>query len=512
MLTLSPAGAAVFAALRDGRPVRSAGAGAGLLARRLVDAGLAHPVPGTREDPHRGANIPPDPSPEPPPDPGPGPDPDSAPEPGGAAPARVGLGRLDVTAVVPVRDQVREIGPLVRALAATCAAVVVVDDGSVDATGAAAAAAGARVLRHDRALGPGLARQAGAAVVDTPLVYFCDADVRPGADGPARLLAHLADPAVAAVAPRVASALPTGRVASLLARYESARSPLDLGPRPGPVRPGSRISYVPSAALLIRRELVGFDPALRFGEDVDLVWRLVAAGWSVRYEPTVVVTHRPRSGWSAWARQRFGYGSSAGALAVRHPGPLRPALAAALAAAAATALAAGTDRRRRTAPLVAAATAVWATGTARRLTRRLGSAPRPTRLAWALTAQGGRFAIEAAADNARRGWLPLLAGAGRPGRRALAAAVLVPAARDWWTGRPDVGPLPYLVLRFADDAAYCAGVWWGCARARTAAPLIPAVRLPNRRGRPADRRGPGRDRGAGPAAGSRPVTRPVRQR
>ena len=71
-------------------------------------------------------------------------------------------------------------------------------------------------------------------------------------------------------------------------------------PRPGLVRPLSRIPYVPSAALVVRRAALPdelFDPALRGGEDVDLVWRLVQAGWDVRYEPAATVGHDgPTSG------------------------------------------------------------------------------------------------------------------------------------------------------------------------------------------------------------------------
>ena len=72
------------------------------------------------------------------------------------------------------------------------------------------------------------------------------------------------------------------------------RSPLDMGDRPAEVQPGRRVSYVPSAALLVRRSALPedpFDPALRYGEDVDLIWRLIDAGWRVRYEPGVVVHH-----------------------------------------------------------------------------------------------------------------------------------------------------------------------------------------------------------------------------
>ncbi|MBL7511671.1 hypothetical protein [Frankia nepalensis] len=77
-----------------------------------------------------------------------------------------------------------------------------------------------------------------------------------------------------------------------------------------------------------------------------------------------------------------------------------------------------------------------------------------------------------------------------------AAAVVVPAARDWWAGRPDVGLAPYVLLRMADDAAYSAGVWWGCLRARTARPLAPARarRPPTEARAPARPGGPGRRR------------------
>ncbi|WP_232303668.1 glycosyltransferase [Pseudofrankia sp. DC12] len=454
MLTLSAAGGAVWEALLTGRPVGSAGPGAGTLARRLVEAGLAVPMP---------------PAP-----------------PGGRA--------TTVTAVLPVRDGAVGLGALVAALARRCAEVIVVDDGSADATGAVASAAGARVLRHDIPRGPAAARLAGAAAASTPLVLFCDADIQlledrlpadpgtpTGAAGTghpgwlALLVGHLADPAVAAVAPRVASPVPAGERAGLLARYESARSPLDLGARPAAVRPGSRVSYVPTAVLLVRRELVGFDPALRYGEDVDLVWRLVEAGWSVRYEPAALVHHRPRQDWPGWARQRFGYGSSAGPLARRHPGPLRPAGSAALAGVVGFVVAAVPAGPVRHAVVGAAGAATAGRGvlTASRLARRLAAAPRPGRLAWVMVLAGRRYAVEAAADNIRRGWWPLLVGS-RPGRRVFAAAVVAPAVRDWWATRPPVGLGPYVLVRMLDDAAYSAGVWWGCARARTARPLLPA--------------------------------------
>ena len=194
--------------------------------------------------------------------------------------------------------------------------------GTPGAIAAVASAGGAHVVRLATGAGPAAARNAGLAATHAPLVAFVDSDTRPAPGWLTPLLAQLEDPRVAVVAPRIA--VPAGGTA--VAAYEAARSPLDLGATPGLVGPGRRIGFVPAAALLVRREAVapdGFDAALRYGEDVDLVWRLVANGWTVRYEPAGVVEHPHRSGARAWLAQRVAYGSSAGPLAVRHPGRLR---------------------------------------------------------------------------------------------------------------------------------------------------------------------------------------------
>jgi glycosyltransferase involved in cell wall biosynthesis len=63
--------------------------------------------------------------------------------------------------VVPAFNESAIIGPSVRGLRSRFAHVVVVDDGSVDATAAAALAAGATVLRHGVNAGQGAALQTG---------------------------------------------------------------------------------------------------------------------------------------------------------------------------------------------------------------------------------------------------------------------------------------------------------------------------------------------------------------
>ena len=58
---------------------------------------------------------------------------------------------------------------------------------------------------------------------------------------------------------------------------------------------------------------------MRVGEDVDLVWRLVAAGHRVRYDPNFHAHHDARGVLPAWVGRKFLYGTGGAALAARHP-------------------------------------------------------------------------------------------------------------------------------------------------------------------------------------------------
>ncbi len=286
--------------------------------------------------------------------------------------------------------------------------------------------------------GPAAGRNAARPLVTTPLVAFLDADVTtPNPQWIESLLWHFDDARVGLVAPQVSGE--TG-------------SPLDLGTAPARIRAGTRVSYVPGAALIVRRaalDAIGwFDEGLRFGEDVDLVWRLDEAGWRCRYDPSVSVWHEPRRSWTARLRQHASYGTSAAPLAMRHPRALSPVHVNGWTASAWSAAIAGS-------PVVAAAVMV---GSSAALVRKLPDVP--ARHAFSLAMRGHLLAGRQLATAVRRVWWPIVAVGALFSRRCRWVALLAIAT--------DVRSAP-------TDAAYGWGVWTSMRRHRCWTPIVPRL-------------------------------------
>ncbi len=451
VLRLSPAGAEAVDSWAGGHAVGD-GRQSRRLAARLVDAGMAHPAPR------------------------PGPDAPHHPS---------------VSLVVPTRDRPAALTRLLNTALGVgfdgprCPGrgwpvpdeVIVVDDGSANAAAVAAVASrfGARLLRQERSLGPGAARNRGWRQARGELVAFLDDDCRcpDGAYWLEPLARLFEDPSVALAAPRVRTA--RGRAPGWLAAYESARGSLDRGPAPAPVHPGSPVPFVPAAALLARRTALeaagGFDDSLQVGEDVDLVWRLGEAGWSIRYAPGATVTHDARGDLRSWMAQRFRYGGSAVALDRRHPGAVAPVrLSGWTGLAGALLLVSGS-----TAGLLAGI-GVGA-GTTTLLVSRLSGLDHPVTEAVRLGGRSQLWAGGRILSALRREWWPLLliASVTRPGRRVALVTVMAAAAGARRSRPGHVTRRRWLGLVLADDAAYGAGLWSAALSARRFGALLPRL-------------------------------------
>jgi biofilm PGA synthesis N-glycosyltransferase PgaC len=222
-----------------------------------------------------------------------------------------------VTVLIPAYNEERVIGMSVRAALEADypkLEVLVLDDGSVDGTAAAARGAAAgdprcEVLRDPVNRGKAEQLNAGFARALHELVVVTDADTHMLPHALRRLVARMdQSPLVAAVtgAPHVTN---RGRLISAMQVLESA-SIIGLIRRTQSL--SGRVGIVAGVLGMFDRERVlavgGYDARMST-EDIDLTWRLLMAGWHTAHEPHALVgmqvPTRSRELWAQrtrWAR------------------------------------------------------------------------------------------------------------------------------------------------------------------------------------------------------------------
>lgn len=371
----------------------------------------------------------------------------------------------DITVVIPAfisdnaqLSQLRNLISLLDGLA-----IVVVDDCSpIDIT-----VNGATVVRHRSNLGPGAARNTGLEHVATSFVAFIDADTEVTTENILQLAAYFEEQSTIMVAPRIL----TPHTNTAISEYESHHSPLNLGTRPAVVRPLSRVSYIPAAVMLVRTDIIrnigGFLPTMRLGEDVDLVWRLAKTGGNIRYVPQIECVHQPRQSVRALLRQRFGYGSSAAHLDSLHPrtaAPLRTHVVFLLPTV--LLLSGYLYLAALTLPVVFSFFIFVLRKTGLSLRQRIR-----------VILIGLLAAIRLTASAVIRTWWPIFVVLGayflRPGF-ALAVCAFSPVMFGLVRYKPS-HPLTYSVLRVLDPIAYGAGVWAGAIKRKSLRCLLPVL-------------------------------------
>ncbi|MEA2440791.1 MAG: hypothetical protein QOH76_2215 [Thermoleophilaceae bacterium] len=207
-----------------------------------------------------------------------------------------GSGPLPVSVVIPAYNRPemtrRAVESALGQRPRPPAEVIVVDDCSTDGTGAAAAEAGARVIRHERNQGEAGARNTGVGAATQPWIGLLDSDDV--------WLPHLLDtlwPLRAGHVMVAGSAMYRGpdpdraRYAGpIFERARTLRSPMAL------VYPGN---FIPASGVIVHadtlREAGGYTAGMKFGADLDLWLRVLARGTGVM-SPRVVVDYHVHEG------------------------------------------------------------------------------------------------------------------------------------------------------------------------------------------------------------------------
>ena len=230
--------------------------------------------------------------------------------------------QLTRSVIIPARNAAHLLGACLGGVAASQEhgpppEVIVVDDGSTDATAAVAQAYGARVLRLP-GRGPAAARNAGARLASGEILVFFDADCVPEPHCLEALLEAFSDPAVSGARGAYVS-----RQRALVARFVQ----LEFEEKQAQLAASREIAVVDTACAAYRRSTFfaygGFDERFLSSEDVDLSFRLAAAGERLVFVPTARVQHLHPEDPVTYVRRKLRVGYYRARLYQRFPNRLR---------------------------------------------------------------------------------------------------------------------------------------------------------------------------------------------
>ncbi len=217
---------------------------------------------------------------------------------------------MKVSVVIPVYNGADTLGACLQSLASQTIGsaqyeVIVVDDGSTDASAAIARNAGVRVISQRNGGAPA-ARNAGIAAANGEWIAFTDSDCVCSRNWLASL--------VAAAEREAGSIGAAGKTVGFQSTTPAARF-VDLMGGLDPIRSlqHPRFPFAPTSNALYRRASVqsvgGFDTRFATYDACDLHTRLLAKHTGTfAYEPRALVMHRHRSTWRGYWRQQFFYG------------------------------------------------------------------------------------------------------------------------------------------------------------------------------------------------------------
>ena len=193
--------------------------------------------------------------------------------------------------------------------------VIVVDDGSTDATAAIAGEYDCRLIQTENR-GLSSARNTGLEAATGEIVAYTDDDAYPDPDWLTYLASTFLTTTHAGVGGPNLAPPGDGVIADCVARAPGGPIHVLLSDREAEHIPGCNMAF--RAASL--RAIGGFDPQFRIaGDDVDVCWRLQASGASLGFAHAAVVWHHRRNSVRAYWRQQLQYGRAEALLERKWP-------------------------------------------------------------------------------------------------------------------------------------------------------------------------------------------------
>ncbi|MFH0980043.1 MAG: glycosyltransferase [Planctomycetota bacterium] len=173
--------------------------------------------------------------------------------------------------------------------------IIFVDDGSTDASAEIVKPFPVRYLRG-AGKGPGSARNIGWRAAQHPIVWFIDSDCVAEPDALDRLLPHLDDPKVAGVGGSYGNMEEDSLLACLI-HEEIVERHLAMP---------SRVNFLATFNVAYRRSVLeqvrGFDERFLKGQDAELSWRVLEAGYELAFEVNSRVKHYHPVSWRSYLR------------------------------------------------------------------------------------------------------------------------------------------------------------------------------------------------------------------
>ncbi|WP_428939315.1 glycosyltransferase [Fontivita pretiosa] len=193
--------------------------------------------------------------------------------------------------------------------------VIVVDDGSTDATPRIARGFDVRLIRTPNH-GLSHARNLGLRAARGKIVAYIDDDAYPDPHWLRYLVRTLRDSGHTGVGGPNLCPPEDGWIAQCVARSPGGPSHVLLSDTEAEHIPGCNMAFWRQRLL----EVGGFDQQFRIaGDDVDICWRLQEKGWTLGFSPAAMVWHHRRSSIRAYWKQQLNYGRAEAMLERKWP-------------------------------------------------------------------------------------------------------------------------------------------------------------------------------------------------